>query len=101
MPTNIRTAIVTAELCEDGLIRVYEVQELTGRMDELRRQIGLLDPAARAAERAVLADRYRTLTLYADGRLQLTKEVAWWLKLYPFPSKTAQLFGEAFPTGMS
>jgi hypothetical protein len=93
-----RKPTVMVELCETGLCRVYEVEALSGHFDRLREQVDALEPAVRAAEQGVLVDRYRELTLYADGRLQLTKEVALWLECYPFPSQSAQLLGESFAT---
>ena len=93
--------IVTAELVEPGIFRVYDRDRLAPHVASLLAQADDLDVPLRMESKAALADRYRDLTLYADGRLQLTKEVAAWVGYYPFPVTPAHLFAEAFALGIA
>lgn len=49
-------------------------------------------------ERAVIADRYRELALYADGRLRLTKEICPWLGFHL--GLQTELYVQPFPYGL-
>lgn len=93
--------MVVAELSEPGLFRIYRLEDIAAHIESLREQIETLESSAQAAKTNALEDIYRQLTVYADGRLQLTKEVASWIGHYPFPTEASQLFAEAFATGIS
>lgn len=92
---------VMTELGEFGLVRIYGANALVLHIRDLRQSVGDLEGPARRDAENVLDDRYRTLTIYSDGRLQLTREVASWLGLYPFPDTNAYLFVEPHPPGIA
>lgn len=94
-------ALGTAELCDYGQFRLYKPEDVAVHIERLREQITNMEPALLRSKMSALDDRYRALTIYADGRLQMTKEVAAWVSAYPFPSGKHYLFVEAFPAGLS
>src|SRR5690349_2362810 len=67
---------VLAELVHGGLIRVYLAEEATPVVHALADELAELPPEVRFERTAILADRYRPLKLYGDGRLRFTKETA-------------------------
>jgi hypothetical protein len=69
-------AEVLAELVHEGLIRIYLAREAMPLVEALADQLSALPPEIRFERMAILADRYRTLKLYGDGRLRFTKETA-------------------------
>ena len=71
------TLRVTGELTFKGLMRVYPSSAVSAAL----RADSNGDVASDAAyiARAVTADRFRGLSLYAEGRLRITKEVCPWL----------------------
>jgi hypothetical protein len=68
---------VTGELTRRGLLRVYTDSVVNSTISS--NDDGNITSAAGYIAQAVLADRYRALALYGDGRLRLTKEVCAWL----------------------
>ena len=67
---------VVAELVHEGLIRVYLAEEATPIVHALAEELAALPAEVRFERTAILADRYRPLKLYGDGRLRFTKETA-------------------------
>lgn len=67
---------VVAELVEEGLIRVYLADEAEPLIGALQTGFKQLPPETMFDHIAALADRYRPLKLYGDGRLRVTKDVA-------------------------
>src|ERR1700731_1253294 len=65
---------VLAELVQAGLIRIYLAAEATPMVEALAENIAEMPPEVRFERMAILADRYRPLKLYSDGRLRFTKE---------------------------
>lgn len=92
---------VMAELGEFGLVNIYRADALDLHIRNLRQSVGDIEGPGRRDAENVLADRYRTLTIYSDGRLQLTREVASWLGFYPFPETNAYLFAEPHAPGLA
>lgn len=77
---------MTAELAEDGLVRVHVTADIQGRLDEIRLdlEIKALDGDENAQEELeVFKDRYRPITMETDGRLCLTRPVVIFLELQP------------------
>jgi hypothetical protein len=66
---------VIAELVRPRLIRVYLANEAQPLIDSLLHEISERPAPANSDATAIVVDRYRTLKLYADGRLRFTKEV--------------------------
>jgi hypothetical protein len=91
-------AEVLAELVHEGLIRIYLAREATPLVNSLADELTALPPEIRFERMAVLADRYRPLKLYGDGRLRFTKETAQILgfNLGEMPT----LFVQSFPKGL-
>jgi hypothetical protein len=67
---------VVAELVREGLIRIYLKSEAAPMVEVLAGEISALPPEIQFERMAILADRYRPLKLYGDGRLRFTKETA-------------------------
>ncbi len=92
------TTEVLAELVNEGLIRVYLAEEARPLVETLAQNLAGLPPDIRFERTAVLTDRYRTLTLYADGRLRFKKEVA---QILGFSlGDRCQVFVQSFPKGL-
>jgi hypothetical protein len=89
---------VLAESVREGLIRVYLASEAMPLVTALAEEFDELPPDVRFDRMAALADRYRPLKLYADGRLRLTKETAQILGFVLGEQPT--LFVQAFPKGV-
>ena len=70
------TVEVTAELVEEGLVRIYLGEEARPLVKTLAEDVAGLTNKERYERAAVLSDRYRDLKLYAECRLRLTKDVA-------------------------
>ena len=86
---------VTGELTRKGLMRVFPDSAVRSAL-----AAGNGDPSSDAdyVANAVMADRYRDLALYKEGRLYLTKEVCPWLGFGL--GETAELFAQPFPYGI-
>lgn len=67
---------VVAEIVQPGLVRVYLAAEALPMIAKLKSQLNELPIEARTEHLAAIADRYRALKLYGEGRLRITKEVA-------------------------
>jgi len=91
-------ADVLAELVHEGLIRIYLAREATPMVEALANEFTALPPEIRFVRMAILADRYRPLKLYGDGRLRFTKETAQILGFNLGERPT--LFVQAFPKGL-
>jgi hypothetical protein len=88
---------VVAEIVHEGLIRVYLAQEATPLVEALSNDLADLPGDLRFERMAVLADRYRPLKLYGDGRLRFTKETA---QILGFAlGERPTLFVQPFPKG--
>ena len=87
---------VTGELTRKGLIRVFPDSAMGAALSNVEREVSRSD--ADYIAKAVVADRYRELALYEEGRLYLTKEVCPWLgfKL----GDAAELFAQPFHYGI-
>ncbi len=84
---------VVGELTRKGLLRLYP----SGAIRELG-SASNPDAESEAAyiERAVMADKYRDLALYAaEGRLRLTKEICPWLGFSL--GQKVELYAQPFP----
>jgi hypothetical protein len=89
---------VLAELVQAGLIRIYLAAEATPMVEALAEDIAEMPPDVRFERTAILADRYRPLKLYSDGRLRFTKEAA---QILGFSlGERPTLFVQAFPKGL-
>ena len=77
---------MTAELAEDGLVRIHVTADIQERLDEIR--LDLETKALGGDENAqeeleVFKDRYRPITMETDGRLCLTRAVVIFLDIQP------------------
>jgi hypothetical protein len=89
---------VLAELVQAGLIRIYLAAEATPMVEALAENIAEMPPEVRFERMAILADRYRPLKLYSDGRLRFTKETA---QILGFSlGERPMLFVQPFPKGL-
>lgn len=93
-----KSADVLTELVHEGLIRVYLAREAVPIVEALVEELAGLPLELRSEREAIIADRYRPLKLYADGRLRFTKEVAQVLGFTLGERPT--LFVQAFPKGL-
>jgi hypothetical protein len=73
-----RATAVLAELVQPGLVRLYSAKEATPLVGTVARKFASrsVDAHVRFESLQALADRYRQLKLYSDGRVRFTKEVA-------------------------
>ncbi len=89
---------VLADSVQEGLIRIYLEREAMPMVEALADEFAELPPDIRFERMAILADRYRSLKLYADGRLRFTKETA---QILGFAlGERPTLFVQAFPKGL-
>jgi hypothetical protein len=93
-----QTARVLAELVHESLIRIYLARDAEPMVEALAHEFGELPPEIRFERMALLADRYRPLQLYKDGRLRFTKETAQVLGFNLGDQPT--LFVQSFPKGL-
>lgn len=91
-------AEVLAELVHEGLIRIYLAREAMPMVEALADELAALPTEVRFEHMAILADRYRPLKLYGDGRLRFTKETAQILGFNLGERPT--LFVQSFPKGL-
>jgi len=93
-----KSVAVLAETDREGLIRGYLASEAGPMVEALAEELAGLSAELRFERSMILADRYRPLKLYGDGRLRLTKETSQTLgfSLGDRPS----LFVQAFPKGI-
>lgn len=87
---------ITAELTRRGLLRIFPDSAMVTARGVVESRPDESD--ADYITRAVLADRYRGLALYKEGRLYLTEEVCPWLgfKL----GDVTELFAQPFHYGI-
>lgn len=92
------SAEVLSELVQEGLIRIYLAREAKPMVEALMDELAGLPPEVRFERAAIVADRYRPLKLYGDGRLRFTKEVA---RVLGFSlGEQLTLYVQAFPKGV-
>jgi hypothetical protein len=87
---------VTAELTRRGLLRIFPDSAMVTARGVVESRPDESD--ADYITRAVLADRYRRLALYKEGRLYLTEEVCPWLDFKL--GDVTELFAQPFPYGI-
>jgi hypothetical protein len=86
---------VVAELTRPGVVRLFDADFAQERLSDVLRDW----PGADGLEfKLVMADRYRRLKLYSDGRLTLTQEVLSTLR--EEPGQLSQLFAEGSSTAV-
>jgi bifunctional DNA-binding transcriptional regulator/antitoxin component of YhaV-PrlF toxin-antitoxin module len=90
VPAEVRQAVawlqgkqpvrLLAELREKGRIRLYPLDQVTSRLDDVRRRI-LESHSTRMEALAVLGDRFREVSYYpSDTRVRLSPVIATYLK---------------------
>jgi hypothetical protein len=67
---------VLSESVHEGLLRIYLESEASPMVKALLEELDGLPAEIRFERLALVADRYRPLKLYGDGRLRFTKETA-------------------------
>jgi hypothetical protein len=105
VPADLRQAIpwlrgkkpirLMAELREKGRIRLYPLDQVTVRLENVRRRI--LDGHPRQLEAlAALADRFRPVSYYpSDTRVHLSPAIATYLKCEPSSHQTYYVEGRS------
>jgi DNA-binding transcriptional regulator/RsmH inhibitor MraZ len=91
-----RSGHVTSELTRKGLIRIFPDSAMAAALRNVEPDAS--DSEADYIARAVIADRYRELALYEEGRLYLTKEICPWLGFRL--GEVGELFAQPFHYGI-